>query len=97
MSAKKVSILCSINYYCSDCKNITKENTTKCNRFFSSIKPQLTLKKNPESSQCCIIIFILIKKLVTYIYQFKSNSIETNRGTLKRHGCFGYVDSGVLN
>ena len=61
MSAKKVSILCSINYYCSDCKNVTKENIPKCNIFLPSIKPQLTLKKNPESSQCCIIIFILVK------------------------------------
>ena len=61
MSAKKVSILCSITYYCSDCQNVTNENTSKCNIFLSSIKPQLSLNKNPESSQCCIIIFILIK------------------------------------
>lgn len=33
--------------------------------------------------------FYFDQKPVTYIYQFKSNSIETNRGTLERHGYFG--------
>ena len=41
--------------------------------------------------------FYFDQKVVTYIYQFKSNSIETNKGTLERHGYFGQVESGVLN
>ena len=67
-------------------------------QYISSIyQTTANFKEKPRVFSMLYHNFYFGKKLVTYIYQFKSNRIETNRGTLERHGYFGYVDSGVLN